>query len=165
MSTTITKESAITVLINSVRLAQKNGAYLLRESALLADAIDYFNPDVKEKPTFENNENPEFVAINILLQGVHKGQTHAGEFSYSLEDGRLLWKITDFLVKEMGKGVTQNINVANKEKEKRSVKASALKNFRTSSQDEDREENEDNDDDDKEEEIRPIQVKGKGKEK
>lgn len=159
-STAINKENSINVLINSVRLAQKNGSYLLRESALLADAIDYFNPDLKEKPTFENSENPEIVAVNLLLQGVQKGQAHGGDFSYSLEDARLLWKIMEFWIKEGGKAVTQNVNVAstsNKDKEKRSAKAAALNTLRSSHDDNE----EDNEEEDDKEEIRPIQVLSK----
>lgn len=158
-TTPINKENSINVLLNSIRLAQKNGAYLLRESALLADAIDYFNPDVKEKPTFENSENPEVVAVNLLLQGVQKAQAHGGEFAYSIEDARLLWKITEFWVKEGGRAVTQNLASSSSQKEKKSAKAAANS---VRQQEDKHEEVEDEDD---EEEIHPIQVTKKGKER
>ena len=162
MSTTaINKENSINVLTNSIRLGQKNAAYLLRESALLADAIDYFNPDVKEKPTFENSENPEVVAVNLLLQGVQKAQARGGEFSYSVEDARLLWKITEFWMKEGGRAVTQNLSGSSQQKDKKSAKAAVR-------QHEEKREDEVEDEDDEEEEksIRPIQIKSsKGKER
>jgi len=128
MSTTINKENSIAVLINSVRLGQKMGAYVLREVKLLKQAIDYFNPDIKDKPTFENSENPEIVAVNLLLQGVQKAQAHGGEFSFSIDDAALLWDIMEFWIKEGGKAVTQNVNVngtPSKEKSARSAKQAA----------------------------------------
>ena len=113
MSTEITKENSIPILVNSVRLGQKNGAYFLKECALLNKAIQYFNSDVKEKP-FADAQEPEVVAINLLLQGVQKAQMHGGEHSYSLEDAALLSEILDFWVKEGGKQVGQNIGKTGK---------------------------------------------------
>jgi hypothetical protein len=161
----INKENSLNLLATSVRVGQKMGAYLLREASLLMDAIDYFNPDVTDKPTFEGtgSENPEIVAVNLLLQGVHKAQMHGGDMSYSLEDARLLWKITEFWVKELGKGVTQNMNLAGSSKpvDKKAASkaaASARKN---------EEEHEDDDEEEDENVIRPMQTvskdKGKGR--
>lgn len=158
-STTINKENSINVLVNSVRLGQKMGAFLLRESALLADAIDYFNPDIKDKPTFENSENPEVVAVNLLLQGVQKAQAHGGEFSYGMDDARLLWKIMEFWVKESGKAVTQNLaSGSSKDKRQKGSAASAVRQQSEKVEEE-------NDEEDDEDEIRPIQVSKKGKER
>jgi hypothetical protein len=138
----INKENSITVLINSVRLGQKMGSYVLRETKLLKQAIDYFNPDVKDKPTFEDSENPEIVAVNLLLQGVQKAQAHGGEFSFSIDDAALLWDIMEFWIKEGGKEVTQNVNVSgstSKEKNAKSAKqaASSVRSIKVEEDDED----------------------------
>lgn len=117
------------------------GAYVLREVKLLKQAIDYFNPDVKEKPTFENSENPEIVAVNLLLQGVQKAQAHGGEFSFSIDDAALLWDIMEFWIKEGGKAVTQNVNVSGtpSSKEKSRSAKQAASSVRTISKSDDEE--------------------------
>lgn len=161
MSTAINKENSIAVLVNSVRFGQKMGAYALRETKLLKQAFDYFNPDVKDKPTFENSENPEIVAVNLLLQAVQKAQAHGGEFAYSIDDAALLWDIMEFWIKEGGKAVTQNVNVSGSpQKEKKSAKqaASSVRNISKSEDkvlDESDEESDDN----------LISVSKKGKER
>lgn len=147
--TTINKENSIVVLINSVRLGQKMGAYILREVKLLKQAIDYFNPDVKEKPTFDNAENPEIVAINLLLQGVQKAQAHGGEYAFSIDDAAFLWDIMEFWIKEGGKGIAQNVNIngTTKEKNGKSAKSAAasLRTIRTENGDDEEDEEEDED--------------------
>lgn len=158
-STPITKEYSITVLVNSVRFGQRMGAYALREAKLLKQAIDYFNPDIKEKPTFDGVSNPELAAVNLLLQGVQKAQAHGGEFAYSFDDAALLWDITEFWLKEGGNAVAQNVNTASpsKDKSSKSAKAAAsssVKSIRT----------EEEDDDEDEPTITVSQRKGKSKE-
>lgn len=145
MSTSINKENSVAILVNSVRIGQKMGAYVLRETKLLKQAIDYFNPDVKDKPTFENSENPEIVAVNLLLQGVQKAQAHGGEFAYSIDDAALLWDIMEFWIKEGGKAVTQNVNVSGPVKEKKSAKqaAASVRTITKSAPEDDDEESED----------------------
>jgi len=159
MSTAINKENSIAVLINSVRFGQKMGAYALRETKLLKQAFDYFNPDIKEKPTFENSENPEIVAVNLLLQGVQKAQAHGGEFAYSIDDAALLWDIMEFWIKEGGKDVTKNVNVA-PQKEKKSAKQAASSVRSISKMDEKEVEEEESEDD-----TPTITVSKKGKER
>jgi hypothetical protein len=125
MSTPITKENSITVLINSVRLGQKMGAYLLKEVSFLKKAIDFFDPNVKPENKPDLGENAEVVAVNLLLQGVQKAQNHGGDFAYSIDDAALLWDILEFWVKEGGKAVAQNVNVGKSEKEGKSAKHAA----------------------------------------
>ncbi len=100
---TLTRENTIAMLIQAVRNAHKMGAFALREMPTIKKAIDYLDPDVKEKPTFENNpENPEVAAVHLLLQCVQRGQAHGGDRAYSIEDAALLWEITEFWLKEIG---------------------------------------------------------------
>ena len=101
----ITRENSVVILSNSVRMGQKMGAFLLREVSLLKKAIDFFNPDVETKPDFGDKQDPEIVAINLLLQGVQKAQSHGGELAFSIDDAALLWDIIEFWMKEGGKGV------------------------------------------------------------
>jgi hypothetical protein len=49
LSTQINKKNSIAILINSVLMGQKMGAYLLKETKVLKQAIDYFNPNVTDK--------------------------------------------------------------------------------------------------------------------
>lgn len=170
MSTTpLNKENSVAILINSVRMGQKMGAYLLKETKVLKQAIDYFDPNVKDKPTFEDSENPEIVAVNLLLQGVQKAQNHGGEFAYSIDDAAFLWDIMEFWIKEGGRAVTQNVRVpggSSKETSGTSAKAAAssVKKRTTLTEDEQEKESDAEEHDD---EIAPITVhsnkKGKGK--
>jgi len=144
------KEQAISILTNSVELAQKKGSYLLQEAALLKKAIDFFNKDVKSKPDFGSSENAETVAINLLLQGVQKAQAHR-ECPFNLNDAALLFEIFELLVKEGGKEVAQNVNLGSSKKDNKEA-VSAIKS---------KKEEESDDDDDNE--IRPITTSTKGK--
>lgn len=153
----INKESSIVALTNSVRMGQRMGAFLIREASLLLDAINYFNDDIKEKAEiFSNTEEPEIVAINLLLQGVQKAQAHGGEHAYSLEDAAYLWKVIDFWIQKGGKEVSQNITKRTVEKDGKSAK-SVVDNARVKQEEEEDEELD---------EIRPMTTlkKGKGKE-
>lgn len=163
-STPITKETSIPVLINSVRFGQKMGAYALREAKLLKQAIDYFNPDIKDKPTFEGVSNAEFAAVNLLLQGVQKAQAHGGDFAYSFDDAALLWDITEFWIKEGGNAVAQNVNVASSSKEKSSKSAKSAASSAKASITKPEKEVEEEEDDDEEPTITVSQRKGKSRE-
>ncbi|RKO94574.1 hypothetical protein BDK51DRAFT_26859 [Blyttiomyces helicus] len=114
MSTHINRKNSIAVLNNSIRMGQMNGAFLLREASLLKDA---------------KTNNPETVAVSLLLQGVQKAQAHGGEKAYSLDDAALLHKIHEFWLKELGSSVNQ--------KERRSAKAAASAARDTTSDDDD----------------------------
>ena len=116
---TLNKENAVAVLINSVRLGQNNGAFLIQEVSLLKKAIDFFNKDVTEKPTFNSTENPEIVAINLLIQACQKVNT-TSKNPLSIDDAALIFDCFEFFVKEYGSGA-----VANTESSKPSAKAVA----------------------------------------
>jgi hypothetical protein len=169
----ITEENSITVLVNSVKFGQKMGAYALREAKLLKQAIDYFDANKKEKPTFDGADNPKLAAINLLLQGVQKAQAHGGEYAFSFDDAALLWDITEFWIKEGGKAVTQNVNLpsssqASKDKSAKAAKTATsgstvnpvVKLERSTEETDDDEE----DDDDDEPTITVSQKKGKRRE-
>lgn len=98
----LTKEKTIQILNNSLERGRLMGAFSLKDSHAIKQARDYFNPDVKDKPTFDRAENPEIAAINIFLQAVQKAQQHGGEFAYTFEDSALLWEIVEFWIKESG---------------------------------------------------------------
>lgn len=152
MAQQLTKENSVTILSNSIDLAQKRGAFLLQEASLLKKAVDFFNKDVKTKPDFGGSENPEVVAINLLLQGVQKAQSHK-DCPFNLNDAALLFDIFEFLVKDGGKDVAQNVNLGGSKSSSSSSVAQLTQLT---------EEDEDEDDD----EIRPITVssnKGKGR--
>jgi hypothetical protein len=157
MSIQINKENSITVLANSIRLGQKMGAFLMREAKLLKQAIDYFNPEVKEKPEiFKDVENPEVVAVNLLLQGVQKAQSHGGELAYSLEDAAVLWDVMEFWIKEGGKQVVQNVNTKSADKDGKSAK-DAVNSARASSKStKEVVHDKDSDDDEDDDEIKPL---------
>jgi hypothetical protein len=170
MSTQINKENSIAILINSVRMGQKMGAYLLKETKVLKQAIDYFNPDVTDKPTFESAENPEIVAVNLLLQGVQKAQNHGGEFAYSIDDAALLWDILEFWIKEGGRAVTQNVKGAGSSKDsngsaKSAVNAANRKKTLVSSENEVHRDKDEDEDEEDYNEIAPISYHKKGKER
>lgn len=152
------RKQRIAILINSVEAGQRMGAYLLREASLLKKAKDYFNEDLPadKKSTFDGADNPEMVAVNLLLQGVAKAQAHGGPNAYSLDDADYLWEITQEFMKEMGKAVAQNVGGPSKPKEKPNPKAAAA-SIRGTDVDEE-------DDDDDANEIKAISPR-KGKER
>ena len=155
------KEQAIYILSNSIELAQKKGTFLLQEASLLKKAVDFFNKDVKEKPDFGSSETPDIVATNLLLQGVQKAQSHR-ECPYNLHDAALLFEVFEFLVKNSGKDVAQNVNLGSSSSSKKDSKSkkSAVSSLQASRVDEESEEEEEDDN-----EIRPITARSKGKER
>ena len=101
MAQQITKQNSVVILTTSIKLGQQNGCFLLGEAAMLKKAIDYFNPEVTTKPTFDSQEDPEIISINALLQGVQKIQSSKNN-PFSIEDSALLWDIIQFWVKSTG---------------------------------------------------------------
>jgi hypothetical protein len=171
--TTITKENSIPILINAVNSGQRMGAYLLKDTKALQQAIDYFDPDVTEKP-FSNSENPEVVAVNVLFQGIHKAQDRGGAHAYSIRDAALLYDILEFWVKEVGRAVTQNVRIPSSSQSSqssskggsspKSASAAKKKTISIANDDDDAEE-EENDEETGTGEITPITYhsrKGKG---
>lgn len=158
----INKENSITILANSIRRGQKMGAFLMREAKFLKQAIDYFDPNVKEKPElFKDIENPEITAVNLLLQGVQKAQSHGGELSYTLEEAEILWDIMEFWIKEGGNQVVNTSKATSSAVEKDGKAAKAVVNSaRAKSSIKEVEE----DDDDETDEIKPVFSIKKGKE-
>jgi hypothetical protein len=129
MSTaTLTKENSVQILINSVKLAQTKGCFLLQECALIKKAFDFFDKNVKEKPTFgESQEDPKVICCNLLLQSVQKANSSPNN-PFSIEDAALLFQVFEFLAKEMGPEVTPKSN----ETSGSSTKAKASKSLRDS---------------------------------
>ena len=87
---TLTKETSINIFIQYIEIAQKHGAYELKEAEILKRAIDVLLNNVSDN---EINEN---LAINLLIQGVNKGQKHGG--AYTLNDAALLQKVIQYIV-------------------------------------------------------------------
>ena len=93
------------------------GAFSLKDAHAIKQALDYFHPDVKDKPNFNDAPDPEIAAINIFLQAVQKAQGHGGEHAYTFDEASLLWEIIEFWVKASGGAGKQN-----KEKDKEPLK-------------------------------------------
>ena len=87
---TLNKENSIQILIQYIEIAQKVGAFELREAEVLKRAVDVLVNKVVDN---EINEN---LAINLLIQGVMKGQKHGG--AYTLNDAALLQKVVQYIV-------------------------------------------------------------------
>ena len=94
---TLNPDNAKVLLCQYIEIANGKGSFLLREASLLNKAMDTLNKDVKNKPDFGNGQDPETTAINLLIQGAHKGQAHG---SYNMKDSALLWDIIELLSKE-----------------------------------------------------------------
>ncbi len=108
----LTKENSIQILNNSVDRGRLMGAFSLKDAYAIKQAKDFFNPDVKDKPTFNSAPDPEIAAINIFLQAVQKAQGHGGEFAFTFDDASLLWEIIEFWIKESGsKAVVDNVRI------------------------------------------------------
>ena len=156
MASEINRENSIAVLVNSVNVGQKMGAYQLREAKLLHKAVQYFNPEVKTKPDFEGSANPEITAINLLLQGVQKAQLHGGDMAFSLDDAALISDVVDWLLKEYGKQVGQNVNTNDDKSGKKGSKNTNESSVKVS-----RHEDEDDEDDEDLPTITPRKGKGR----
>lgn len=87
---TLNKSNSIQIMIQYIEIAQKSGAYELREAEILKRATDVLINKVNDH---EINEN---MAINLLIQGIMKGQKHGGAFN--LNDAALLQKVIQYIV-------------------------------------------------------------------
>lgn len=87
---TLDKNSSINIFIQYIEIAQKAGAYELKEAEILKRSTDVLINNVIDP---EINEN---MAINLLIQGINKGQKHGGAFT--LNDAALLHKVIQFLI-------------------------------------------------------------------
>jgi hypothetical protein len=87
---TLDKNSSINIFIQYIEIAQKAGAYELKEAEILKRATDVLTNNVTDP---EINEN---LAINLLIQGINKGQKHGGAFT--LNDAALLHKVIQFMI-------------------------------------------------------------------
>ncbi len=117
----LTKENSIQILNNSLDRGRLMGAFSLKDAHAIKQARDFFNPDVKDKPTFDNAPDPEIAAINIFLQAVQKAQGHGGEFAFTFDDASLLWEIIEFWIKESSgnKAVVDNVRLTDGPSDKR----------------------------------------------
>lgn len=87
---TLNKTNSIQILIQYIEIAQKVGAYELKEAEILKRSVDVLINNVTD------NEINESLAINLLIQGVLKGQKHGGAFN--LNDAALLQKVIQYIV-------------------------------------------------------------------
>jgi hypothetical protein len=87
---TLNKTNSIQILIQYIEIAQKAGAYELKEAEILKRSVDVLINNVNDP---EINEN---LAINLLIQGILKGQKHGGAFN--LNDAALLQKVIQYIV-------------------------------------------------------------------
>lgn len=87
---TLDKNSSINIFIQYIEIAQKAGAYELKEAEILKRSTDVLINNVTDP---EINEN---LAINLLIQGINKGQKHGGAFT--LNDAALLHKVIQFMI-------------------------------------------------------------------
>ena len=100
---TLTKESSINIFIQYIEIAQKAGAYELKEAEILKRASDVLLHNANDH---EINEN---LAINLLIQGINKGQKHGGAFT--LNDAALLHKVIQYIIMSSQQS-TQDNNLA-----------------------------------------------------
>ena len=87
---TLNKTNSIQILIQYIEIAQKAGAYELKEAEILKRSVDVLINSVSDS---EINEN---LAVNLLIQGILKGQKHGGAFN--LNDAALLQKVIQYIV-------------------------------------------------------------------
>lgn len=87
---TLDKNTSINILIQYIEVAQKAGAYELKEAEILKRVVDFL---INNAP---DNELNELTAINVLIQGIVKAQKHGGAFT--LNDAALLHKVITFIV-------------------------------------------------------------------
>jgi len=91
---TLDKNSSIKILIQYIEISQKAGAYELKEAEILKRAADVLTNNAQDP---EINEN---LAINLLIQGINKGQKHGG--AYTLNDASLLHKVIQYIINLQG---------------------------------------------------------------
>ena len=95
----LNNENTLALLAKFVELAQTKGSFTLKEASILKKAIDTFNPEVKEKPVFvENDPDPELTAKKLLIQGADKGQSKG---AYGIDDAALLYDVIEFIGRDL----------------------------------------------------------------
>ena len=99
-TSTFTKETALSTLTEAVKRAQKMGALNFRDCSLLQKALQYFDPEVEQKPDFNGVPNPELHAVRLMLEAVEKAQAHGGPSSFSIAEAAMIWDLTEFWIKE-----------------------------------------------------------------
>jgi hypothetical protein len=97
---TLTKENSINIFIQYIEIAQKVGAYELKEADILKRASDVLIHHTKDHEISEN------LAINLLIQGINKAQKHGG--AYTLNDAALLHKVIQYIVTAQSTPAPQN---------------------------------------------------------
>jgi hypothetical protein len=101
---TLDKNNSIKILIQYNELIQKSGAFDLKEADLIKRAIDVLIYSATD------SEINEIVGINLLIQGIHKGQKHGG--TLTLNDASLLHKvilyITNIVIPEIQNSPSSN---------------------------------------------------------
>lgn len=147
----INKENSIAIFVNTIKAGQAKGAFLIQEANILKKAIDYFNKDVKVKPEFGNNQDPEIVAVNLLIQGCQKVQNSVNN-PLSLEDAATIFECFEYWVK-LSNGEVKAAEPEPAPKKSAKAVAQSLKTVVE----------EDDDDNDEEPVERLITVKGKGR--
>jgi len=87
----LNKENSINIIIQYIQLIQdKSGAFDLKEADLLKRSID-----VLINKEYKDPEITESLAINLLIQGIYKGQNHGKIFT--LNDASLLHKVIHYI--------------------------------------------------------------------
>lgn len=125
MSSALNKQNTTALLSQYAELVQKSGGFpRFSDAALIKDAVSFFDSSVKKKPTFKDEGDPEIIAINILLQAVHKGQ-QLPNCPFNLTDAKLINEIIEFWVKEGGKEPKQDEAKEKRDKEGKAAKAAA----------------------------------------
>ena len=97
---TLSKENSINIFVQYIEIAQKVGAYELKEADILKRASDVLIHHAKDPEISEN------LAINLLIQGINKAQKHGG--AYTLNDAALLHKVIQYIVTAQSAPAPQN---------------------------------------------------------
>lgn len=91
----LSEDETIRSLITWVDVAFKNGAFGLGFAKILKKAKDFFDPAVKTKPSFsEDDANPERTALNVIVQAVN-GACRNG--AYTLEEAAAIVDLIEHL--------------------------------------------------------------------
>lgn len=102
--------NSVQILIKYIELAQKSGAFELKEAEIIKRAIDVLINNVQDQ------EITQALAINLLIQAVVKGQKHGG--SYTLNDAALLHKVITYIIQisqppQSNQEPVQNVTASN----------------------------------------------------
>lgn len=109
---TLDRKNCGVLLASYAALVQKAGAFpKFQEAALMADACAYFDDTVKTKPEFEEEGDPETLAIKYLIIAVHRGQV-LNPCPFNFTDTKLIYEILKFCDKEYFKDNKDNKDTA-----------------------------------------------------